>query len=214
MRVGHRCQELFDIAPKPDRIPDGQARKASPDVPASFEIMGVMSQDVQELAAPRNRQPQMFLQVVMTERPQELGIDNGTFVIREVRTLVIVAQRRPQGVFGQVVVIEEHRLGVVTATCGFFNRSVQLGLTENSTAHQKVEDVLFDGRTKTFHASSAFLQAASRRSIRAKSPTETRAYSIEALISVFQLPGRRRSIDDGKPPKKSFTEIGVIPNFQ
>ncbi len=85
-------EELFDVPPQAQGIAYRQAGKGALDVMPSIEIMGIVDQDIQDVALLFQREPVMSAKVVVTESAEELGIGQGPFVVRNIGAIKERAQ--------------------------------------------------------------------------------------------------------------------------
>ena len=103
----------------------------------------------------------MLFQVIMIERSEQIGIDDGPFVEGKVRTLIIVAQDRAQHILRDMIAVQKQRLDIRAASCRALDRQVKVGLSDNPTADERIENVLLDAAAGGIDGPSGFLPAVS-----------------------------------------------------
>ena len=141
-----RLEKPLDITPQAHGIPYRQAGKGVPDVVTPLEIMGVVDQDIQNLAIAFEGQPAAFPKVIVTEISHEFWISDGPFVIWNIRTVEIPAQRLAERRFGDTVFLDQHAFQVCAFVQGILNRLHEISLANEPFVDQEIESTRVDRR--------------------------------------------------------------------
>src|SRR6187200_1138691 len=92
----------------------------------------------------------------MIEWADQIGIDDGPFVEGKVWTLIIVAEDRAQHSFRHMIAVHKQRLDIRGASHRALDRQVKVGLSDNSTAGEHIENVLLHAAAGGIDGSSGF----------------------------------------------------------
>src|SRR6476620_5054597 len=98
----------------------------------------------------------MLFQVIVIERSDQIGIDDGPFVEGKVRTLIIVAQDRAQHILWHMIAVQQQRLDIRATSCRALDRQVKVGWSDNPSADEHIENVLLDAAAGGIDGASGF----------------------------------------------------------
>ena len=111
----------------------------------SIEIVGVVDQDIQDVALLFQREPMMSAKVIVTKVTEELGVSQGPVVVWNIGAIEERAQCFTEHRFRNSVFLDQQTFQVGRALQGLLNSFHEIPLADEALVDQGVVGTWFDG---------------------------------------------------------------------